>query len=83
MFDNVWLIPLFPLIGFLINGLPGKKIKNETVIGSIAFAVLCSFIVSVMTFLKLIGLPAEERVVNVKLFTWMTAESQCRYCLSD
>jgi NADH-quinone oxidoreductase subunit L len=74
MFDNVWLIPLFPLIGFLINGLLGKKIKNETVIGSIgAFAVLCSFIVSVMTFFKLIGLPAEERVVNVKIFTWMTA----------
>jgi NADH-quinone oxidoreductase subunit L len=74
MFDNVWLIPLFPLIGFLINGFLGKKIKNETVIGSIgAFAVLCSFIVSVMTFVKLIGLPAEERVVNVKIFTWMTA----------
>ena len=74
MFDNVWLIPLFPLIGFLINGLLGKKIKNETVIGSIgALAVLCSFIVSVMTFLKLIGLPGEERVVNVKIFTWMTA----------
>ena len=35
MFDNVWLIPLFPLIGFLINGLFGKKIKNEAVIGGI------------------------------------------------
>ena len=33
MFDYVWLIPLFPLIGFLINGFFGKKIKNETVIG--------------------------------------------------
>ncbi len=45
MFDNVWLIPLFPLIGFLINGLLGKKIKNETVIGSIgALAVFASFI---------------------------------------
>ena len=74
MFDNVWLIPLFPLIGFLINGLLGKKIKNETVIGSIgALAVFCSFVVSVMTFLKLIGLPADERSVNVKIFTWMTA----------
>ncbi len=74
MFDNVWLIPLFPLIGFLINGLLGKKIKNETVIGSIgALAVLCSFVVSVMTFLNLIGLPAEERSVNVKVFTWITA----------
>ena len=74
MFDNVWLIPLFPLIGFLINGLLGKKIKNEKVIGSIgAFAVFCSFIVSVMTFSKLIGLPDAERSVNIKIFTWMTA----------
>jgi len=74
MFDNVWLIPLFPLIGFLINGLLGKKIKNETVVGSIgSLAVFGSFVVSVMTFLKLIGLPADERSVNVKIFTWMTA----------
>lgn len=74
MFDNVWLIPLFPLVGFLINGLLGKKIKNETVIGGIAsLALLGSFVVSCMTFLKLIGLPAEERVVNVKVFTWITA----------
>lgn len=74
MFDNVWLIPLFPLIGFLINGLLGKKIKNETIIGSIgALAVFASFVVSVLTFIKLIGLPADERSVNVKIFTWMTA----------
>lgn len=74
MFDNVWLIPLFPLIGFLINGLLGKKIKNETIIGSIgALAVFSSFIVSVLTFIKLIGLPSAERSVNIKIFTWMTA----------
>lgn len=73
MFDNVWLIPLFPLLGFLINGLLGKKIKNETVIGGIgAFAVLCSFAVSCMTILKLLSLPGEERLANVKIFTWMT-----------
>jgi len=29
MFDNVWLIPLFPLIGFLINGLFGKAIRKK------------------------------------------------------
>ena len=47
MFDNVWLIPLFPLIGFLINGLFGKKIKNEALIGGIGtLAIFGSFIVS-------------------------------------
>jgi len=74
MFDNVWLIPLFPLIGFLINGLLGKKIKNETVIGGIAsLAVFGSFIVSCKTFLGLISLPADKRVVDVKIFSWITA----------
>jgi len=69
MFDNVWLIPLFPLIGFLINGLLGKKIKNETVIGGIAsLAVFGSFIVSCKTFLGLISLPADKRLLMSRYF---------------
>jgi NADH-quinone oxidoreductase subunit L len=72
MFDNVWLIPLFPLIGFLINGLFGKAIKEEKVIGGIgAFAVLCSFGVATMTLLRILSLPGEERVHNVTIFTWI------------
>lgn len=72
MFDNVWLIPLFPLIGFLVNGLFGKTIKQEKVIGSIgSLAVLGSFIVATMTLLKMISLPAAERVHNVNIFTWI------------
>jgi NADH-quinone oxidoreductase subunit L len=72
MFDNVWLIPLFPLIGFLINGLFGKTIKQEKVIGSIgSAAVLGSFIVASMTLMKMISLPATERVHNVNIFTWI------------
>ncbi len=74
MFDNVWLIPLFPLIGFLINGLLGKKIKNETVIGTIgSVAVFASFVTALITFMNLIGLPAGERSVNVKIFSWISA----------
>ena len=74
MFDNVWLIPILPLIGFLINGLFGKKIKNETVIGGIAAgAVLGSFVVSCMTLFKLLSLPSTERVAEVKIFSWITS----------
>jgi NADH-quinone oxidoreductase subunit L len=72
MFDNVWLIPLFPLIGFLINGLFGKKIKEEKVIGGIgALMVFGSFIVACMTLYKIISLPMHERVHNVTVFTWI------------
>ncbi len=74
MFDNVWLIPLFPLVGFVLNGLAGKMIRKEKVIGGIAcLAVFCSFAVSAATLLNLLSLPLEERVQNVRLFTWIAA----------
>jgi NADH-quinone oxidoreductase subunit L len=62
MFEYVWLIPLFPLIGVVINGLFGKKIKNETVIGGIgALMVFGSFLVSCGILMELLSKPAEER----------------------
>ena len=74
MLDNVWLIPLFPLIGFLINGLFGKKIKNEAIIGGIGtLAIFMSFIVSCGILIQMVGLPAEQRVFEKVLFTWIEA----------
>jgi NADH-quinone oxidoreductase subunit L len=46
----VYLIPLFPLLGFLINGL-GRKHLSKSMIGMIGTgAILASFIVSVLVF---------------------------------
>ncbi len=46
----VYLVPLFPLIGFLINGL-GRKSLSKTLIGIIGSgAILASFIVSLVLF---------------------------------
>ncbi|WP_305041700.1 NADH-quinone oxidoreductase subunit L [Geoalkalibacter sp.] len=54
MYDKLWLIPFFPLLGSIINGLLGKKIKNETIIGGIGtLAIFSSFIVSVLCFMEL------------------------------
>ncbi len=72
MFDNVWLIPLFPLIGFLINGLFGKKIKNEAVIGGIGtLMIFLSFLVSCGILMQMIGLPPEQRVFEKVMFPWI------------
>ncbi len=72
MFDNVWLIPLFPLIGFLINGLLGKKIKNEAVIGGIGtLAIFGSFLVSCGILLEMISRAPENRVFEKVVFTWI------------
>jgi NADH-quinone oxidoreductase subunit L len=49
MANLVWLVPLFPLIGFIINGLGRNKLgKASGWIGSLM--VLASFIVSVLVF---------------------------------
>ncbi|MBW6510581.1 MAG: NADH-quinone oxidoreductase subunit L [Desulfuromonadaceae bacterium] len=56
MYDKLWLIPFFPLVGFIFNGLFGKKIKNEKVIGGIStVAIALSFVVSCKYFFQLLG----------------------------
>ncbi|MBS1655574.1 MAG: NADH-quinone oxidoreductase subunit L, partial [Bacteroidetes bacterium] len=50
MSKYVYLVPLFPLIGFLINGL-GRKFLSKALIGIIGSGVvLASFVVSVMCY---------------------------------
>lgn len=71
MYDKLWLIPFFPLLGSVINGLFGKKIKNEKVIGTIGTAAIASsFVVSCMYFLRLLGdsVKTHEQVVA----SWMS-----------
>ncbi|MCF2495731.1 NADH-quinone oxidoreductase subunit L [Dyadobacter chenhuakuii] len=64
------LIPLLPLIGFLINGIGFKTIPKGAVgiIGTLA--VVASFVLSVMTFQAFIA--AGSQPVIVPLFDWIT-----------
>lgn len=72
MLEYVWLIPLFPLIGAVFNGLLGKKIKNEAVIGGIGTLMMAlSFLVSCGILMQLMGMPAEERVFQKVVFSWI------------
>jgi NADH-quinone oxidoreductase subunit L len=71
MYDKLWLIPFFPLLGSVINGLLGKKIKNEKVIGSIGtLAIASSFVVSCMCFFRLLGDTVKTH--EVVLASWMS-----------
>ena len=75
MMDYVWLIPLFPFIGFLINGLLGKRLPKNVVgtIGSLAVGL--SFLLTVGIFLEFLQLPHGDRVVEKTVFTWISAGS--------
>ena len=67
------LIPLFPLIGFVINAALGRRLP-KTISGAIASAVMvASFAVSVMGVLTLVGLPANERVMEQTVYTWIAS----------
>src|SRR6185436_12468361 len=71
--DLIWLIPLFPAIGFVINGLFGKRLP-KTVVGVIASgAVLLSFIFAVGAVYQLVQLSPEERSHTVRLYEWINA----------
>ncbi len=72
MYNNLWLIPILPLIGSIINGLLGKRfIKNEKAIGAIAtIAVFLSFLLSLKYFFQLLGDPVKTHQQVV--MSWMS-----------
>lgn len=72
MLDVVWLIPAFPLFGFLVILLFGRKLGDPKA-GYFATAmVAASFAVTVGVFADLMSLDAEARAEQVKtLFSWV------------
>src|SRR5262245_22659793 len=71
--DLIWLIPLFPAAGFVINGLFGKRMSKTTV-GVIACGVvLLSFLFAVGAVYQLSQLPEHERSHVVKVYEWINA----------
>ncbi len=76
MYQNVGLIVLFPLLGFLFIGLFGSKIKSEKLIGIIGSAAVgLSFLVAVSIFVEMLSFPAGERQHIVNQFEWISAGS--------
>ena len=73
MRDLIYLTVVLPLLGFLINGIFGSKIKNEKAIGWIGSGMVgLAFIISAGAFIQTLALPVEERKYIVDLFTWVS-----------
>jgi NADH-quinone oxidoreductase subunit L len=71
----LWLIPLLPLLGAVINGAFGKRLSRG-VIGAIASgSVALSFAISLTAFLQMLRLPEESLPVVQNYFTWIQAGS--------
>ena len=67
------LIPLFPLVGFLLNASFGRRLAKTASGGVASLVMLASFAVSAMSVWELAGLPAEERVIDQTIYTWIAS----------
>jgi NADH-quinone oxidoreductase subunit L len=73
MIQYIWLVPVFPLIGFLINGLLGKKISKKTVSLVGPGVVGLSFAWVLGCFWEYLHLPANAKPVEVFVYNWITS----------
>jgi len=71
MIKLIGLVPLLPLIGFVIIGLFGKKL-SKLIVGVIGSgAVLGAFAISLGVFFELNG--QSEKSITIDLFNWISA----------
>ena len=73
MLHQIYLMPLFPLVGFLILVAFGRRMGERTagIIGTTAVAA--SFVVAAISFFALLG--TSDREVTQSLFTWIPVGS--------
>ena len=73
MIQLIWLIPLLPLIGFVINGL-GRNVLSKSAAGLIGSGVVfVAFAMSVIAFFELQG--GGQKEYSILLFDWISAGS--------
>ncbi len=71
MSQYLYIILLLPLAGFLVNGLFGRRLSDKTV-GVIGAGVIgAAFVVAIISFAELLGLPENSRVINPTYFKWL------------
>ncbi|MBK7212264.1 MAG: NADH-quinone oxidoreductase subunit L [Bacteroidales bacterium] len=63
-----WLIPFFPLLGFLVTGLGFRRIRGQLAGGIASMAVLLSFLLSLIVFFEIRSTGGS---LNTLLFEWM------------
>jgi NADH-quinone oxidoreductase subunit L len=71
MADLVWLIPAFPLVGFLVILLFGRRLGDPASGYLATLAVFGSFAATVLVYFDLLGRAEDERSTVVTLFSWV------------
>src|SRR5499427_1771036 len=68
----IWLIPLLPGLGALINGLVGVRSFSRKTAGAVAVsAMTAALALSLVAFWQLLGLEGEARAYDVNIADWI------------
>ena len=68
--NQIWLIPAFPLLGFILNGLTGKFFGKHYVTIIAPICIAFSFLQSTVLFFEMLSQNGNE--IKETLFTWMS-----------
>ena len=72
MTEYIWLIPVLPLVGFIINGIAGAKLPKRMVTLVANLSVFAAFVLACILYFNMLTSPeqAETGIRNV-VFTWL------------
>jgi NADH-quinone oxidoreductase subunit L len=68
------LIPLFPLVGFLVNATLGRRLSKAVSGGLASLVMVASFVVSALLVWQLIGMAPDRRALEQTLYTWIASD---------
>jgi len=72
--ELIWIVPLLPLVGWVVLSFFGRRFFGEPRAGWLAAAMVgLSFVWSVVSFCALQSLPAEERLEISTIYEWVPA----------
>ena len=80
----LWLVPLLPLIGAIVNGVGAGRLPRKVVSAIGVGSAGVSFLIAVGCFAGLLALPPEGRRATQTLFTWIQSgdfHAEVRYAL--
>ncbi|HEY3484001.1 MAG TPA: NADH-quinone oxidoreductase subunit L, partial [Ilumatobacteraceae bacterium] len=75
MLDVLWLIPAFPLAGFVLILLFGRRLGDPAAGYLATAAVVGAFVVSLGAYIDMLGLDAGARSHTETIFSWVPVAS--------
>lgn len=70
--ECIWILPLLPALGTLLNGLGGKR-RSERGVAAIAIGAVGLALAAAITLLvEMLSLPAEARRITATLYPWLS-----------